>query len=55
MRNAPVPGTPILGMDLWEHSFSISIPPKKLYRFFFNVVNWEKINDNYEAAIRRKY
>jgi Fe-Mn family superoxide dismutase len=35
MRNAPVPGTPILGIDLWEFVPSrISIPPKKLYRFF---------------------
>jgi superoxide dismutase len=33
MKNAVVPGTPILALDLWEHAYypGISIPKKKLH------------------------
>jgi hypothetical protein len=26
---------------------------EKLHRFFFNVINWPKIAENYEAAFRK--
>jgi Fe-Mn family superoxide dismutase len=41
-------GTPILGIDLWEHAYFLDYQYKKKNYIdaFFNVVNWEKVNDN---------
>jgi Fe-Mn family superoxide dismutase len=56
MRNAVVRGTPILALDLWEHAYYIDYQYKrKLYvDAFFKVINWKKVNENYEAAIEEK-
>ena len=57
MKNALVPGTPILALDLWEHAYYLGYQYRRRNYIdsFFNVINWSKINENYEAAIRRKY
>lgn len=57
MKNALVHGTPILALDLWEHAYYLGYQYRRRNYIdsFFNVVNWKKINENYEAAIRRKY
>lgn len=57
MRNAAVPGTPILALDLWEHAYYLGYQyrRKSYIDSFFTVINWAKINENYEAAIRKKY
>lgn len=57
MRNAAVPGTPILALDLWEHAYYLGYQfrRKNYIDSFFTVINWEKINANYEAAMRKKY
>ncbi|MBE0392225.1 Fe-Mn family superoxide dismutase [Flavobacterium sp. 7E] len=57
MRNAVVPGTPILALDLWEHAYYLGYQyrRKNYIDSFFTVINWEKINANYEAAMRKKY
>lgn len=57
MRNAAVSGTPILALDLWEHAYYLDYQyrRKNYIDAFFNVINWKKINENYEAALRRKY
>jgi Fe-Mn family superoxide dismutase len=57
MKNALVPGTPILALDLWEHAYYLGYQYRRqtYIESFFNVINWKKINENYEAAIRRKY
>jgi hypothetical protein len=51
MKNALIPGTPILALDLGTCLLSWLSPKKKLHRFFFNV-NWPKV-ENYEAAFRK--
>lgn len=55
MRNAVVPGTPILALDLWEHAYYLSYQYKRANYVdaFFNVINWNKVSENYEAAIKK--
>jgi Fe-Mn family superoxide dismutase len=55
MRNAVVQGTPILALDLWEHAYYIDYQYKrKIYvDAFFKVINWKKVNENYELALEK--
>ncbi|HSD05932.1 superoxide dismutase [Flavobacterium sp.] len=58
MPNVPVigfRGTPILGIDLWEHAYFLDYQYKKKNYIdaFFNVVNWEKVNENYKATFKK--
>jgi Fe-Mn family superoxide dismutase len=57
MRNALVPGTPILALDLWEHAYYLGFQYRRRSYIdsFFEVINWKKITENYEEATRRKY
>ena len=57
MRNATVPGTPILALDLWEHAYYLGYQYRRRNYIdtFFNVINWKKINENYEASLRKRY
>ena len=46
-------GTPILGVDVWEHSYYIdyrNARPKYLEAWFDNLVNWDHVLEMYEAA-----
>lgn len=45
--------TPLLGVDVWEHSYYIdyrNARPKYLEAFFDNLVNWEYVTELLEAA-----
>ncbi|MEX2017402.1 MAG: superoxide dismutase [Candidatus Pacearchaeota archaeon] len=44
--------TPILGIDVWEHAFYLKYQNKKAdyVEAFFNVIDWEKVNENYVNA-----
>ena len=45
--------TPILGCDVWEHSYYIdyrNARPKYLEAFVDNLINWEYVHEMYEAA-----
>jgi superoxide dismutase, Fe-Mn family len=45
--------TPILGVDVWEHSYYIdyrNARPKYLEAFVDNLVNWDYVLERYEAA-----
>lgn len=55
MRNALVPGKPILALDLWEHAYYLDYQYKRknYVDAFFNVINWNKVAENYEEAMKR--
>ena len=45
--------TPLLGCDVWEHSYYIdyrNASPKYLEAWFDNLVNWEYVNSLFESA-----
>ena len=45
--------TPILGVDVWEHSYYIdyrNARPKYLEAFVDNLINWEYVEKLYSAA-----
>ena len=54
MPNATIKGTPILALDVWEHAYYLNYQykRKKYIDAFFNVINWTKVNEKYEEAIK---
>ncbi|MFC2139107.1 superoxide dismutase [Bacteroidota bacterium] len=53
MDVADVKGTPILGIDVWEHAYYLNYQNKRpdYISAFFNIINWDEVAERFSAAM----
>lgn len=56
MDVAEVKGTPVLGIDVWEHAYYLKYQNKRpdYLKAIWNVIDWKKVAARYEAAVSSK-
>jgi Fe-Mn family superoxide dismutase len=52
MPDSGCAGTPILGLDVWEHAYYLKYQNRRpdYITAFFNVIDWDAVAKRYEAG-----